>query len=269
MTSTKKFGGHGQIWMNGWPMMIPYNSKILPTWTRGTKGALGPYIETQRFPFNHGFVLILMIFLFLGCRWGEWNSCPFHYRDLDTYIVASYVPIQSQRAYFYGCQVWYQQCEVPFIHIDDIWFSLHMGVSCLGYHKLTNMWRLGGVVECHVGKASLAYAKLETILFHYGWCPTLFYVLVVCQHGDSITYLLFMVRAMVSTLMLGVPWQDCVGSKSYPNFSLCMTCVESMTLMFHGKIQGFKGQMCNIWSPPHGDVHVHQPRWDHWWFQGT
>jgi hypothetical protein len=32
--------------------------------------------------------------------------------------------------------------------------------------------------------------------------------------------LLFMVRAMVSTPMLGVPWQDCVGPRSCPNF-LC------------------------------------------------
>ncbi len=70
---------------------------------------------------------------------------------------------------------------------------------------------------------------------------TLFYVLVLGQLGDSITYLLFMVRAMVSTLMLGVPWQHCVGSKSCPNFSLHMACVESMALVFHGKNQGFKG----------------------------
>jgi hypothetical protein len=64
-------------------------------------------------------------------------------------------------------------------------------------------------------------------------------------HGDSITYLLFMVRAMVSTLMLGVPWQDCVGLKSCPIFSLCMTCVESMALTLPGKNQGFKGHACN------------------------
>ncbi len=145
-------------------------------------------------------------FLFLGCMWGEWDSCPFHRKDLDTYIVASHVPIWSQFASFYGCHVWHQWCEIPLIHIDDIWFSSRMGVSCLGYHKLTNMWRLGGVVECHVGKVSFAYAKLETILFHCGWCPTSSYVLVLCWHGDFMTYLLFMVRAFVSTLMLGVPW---------------------------------------------------------------
>jgi len=35
---------------------------------------------------------------------------------------------------------------------------------------------------------------------------------------------------MVSTLMLGVPWQDFVGSRSCPNFSLCMASVESMVM---------------------------------------
>jgi hypothetical protein len=48
-----------------------------------------------------------------------------------------------------------------------------MGASCLGYHESTNMWRLGGVVECHVSKVSFAYVRSETIMFHYGWwCPT-------------------------------------------------------------------------------------------------
>jgi hypothetical protein len=56
-------------------------------------------------------------------------------------------------------------------HIDDVWFSSHMGASRLGYHKLANMWRFSGVVECHVGKDFFAYATLETITFHCGWCP--------------------------------------------------------------------------------------------------
>ncbi len=55
-----------------------------------------------------------------------------------------------------------------------------------------------------------------------------------------------MVKAMVNTLMLGVPWQDCVGSKSCPNFSLHMACVESMALALHGKNQESNGQMCSV-----------------------
>jgi len=80
---------------------------------------------------------------------------------------------------------------------------------------------------------------------------------------------IFMVRATVNTPMLGVPWQDCVGLRSCLNFSLHMACVESMAFVLHGKNQRFKDQACNTWSPPHGDVHVHRPRWDHWWFQDT
>ncbi len=111
-------------------------------------------------------------FLFPRCRWGEWDSCPFHHRDPNTYATLGHAPIGSQRAYFYGCHVWHQWCEVPLIHIDGVWFSSHRGANCLGYHKSTNMWRLGGMVECPVSKAFFTYARLETIMFHCGWCPT-------------------------------------------------------------------------------------------------
>jgi hypothetical protein len=49
--------------------------------------------------------------------------------------------------------------------------------------------------------------------------------------------------------MLGVPSQDCVELRSYPNFSLHMVCVENMALMLHGKNQGFRGEMCSTWLP--------------------
>ncbi len=110
-------------------------------------------------------------FLFLSCRWGEWDSCLFHHRDLDTYATSCHVPIWSQWAYFYGWHIWHQWCEVPFIHIDGVWLSSHKGAICLGHHKSTNMWRLGGVIECTMGKTSFTCAKLETIMFHCGWCP--------------------------------------------------------------------------------------------------
>jgi hypothetical protein len=60
------------------------------------------------------------VFLFLGCKWGEWDSNPFHNRDPDIYATLGYVLIQSQRAYFYGCHIWHQQREVPPIHIDGV-----------------------------------------------------------------------------------------------------------------------------------------------------
>jgi len=52
-------------------------------------------------------------FSFSRCKWGEWDSGPFHHKDPDTYATSGYAPIQSQRYYFYGCHVWHQQCEVP------------------------------------------------------------------------------------------------------------------------------------------------------------
>jgi hypothetical protein len=51
---------------------------------------------------------------------------------------------------------------------------------------------------------------------------------------------------MESTLMLGVPWQDCVELKSCHSFSLLMACVESMALAFHGENQGSKNEVCSI-----------------------
>jgi len=86
-------------------------------------------------------------FLFLGCKWSEWDSCPFHHRDLNTYATSSHVPIQSQRAYFYGCHIWHQQCEIPFIHINGVFIFIAQ--------KLINVWRLGGMVECLASKLFL------------------------------------------------------------------------------------------------------------------
>jgi hypothetical protein len=119
-----------------------------------------------------GLCLSWWCFLLPGCKWGEWDSCPFHHRDPGTYAISGHVLIWSQRIYFYGCHVWHERCEIPFIYIDGIWVSLHKGVSCLGYHELANMWRFGGMVECPVDKTSLTYARLKTIMFHCGWCPT-------------------------------------------------------------------------------------------------
>jgi len=104
-------------------------------------------------------------FLFPGCKWGEWDSSPCHYKDLDTYITLSHVTIRSQQAYFYGCHVWHQWCEVPPFHIDGVWFSLHKGASYLGYHESAIMWILGGVVECPMSKAFLTCATLKPSCF--------------------------------------------------------------------------------------------------------
>jgi hypothetical protein len=106
-------------------------------------------------------------FLFLECKWGEWDSCPFHHRDPDTYISSSHAPIWSQQVYFYGCHIWHQRSEIPLIHIDGIWWFIAQGANCLGYHESTNVWRFGGVVECPIAKL------LSHIL---NWKPSCFIV---------------------------------------------------------------------------------------------
>jgi hypothetical protein len=58
MTSTRKFGGHEWMRMNRWPTMISYNSKISRIWIGSTRGALGAYMKTRHFPFNHWWHLI-------------------------------------------------------------------------------------------------------------------------------------------------------------------------------------------------------------------
>jgi hypothetical protein len=35
------------------------------------------------------------IFLFPGCKWGEWDSCPFHNRDPNTYAASIHALIRS------------------------------------------------------------------------------------------------------------------------------------------------------------------------------
>ncbi len=40
------------------------------------------------------------VFLFPRYKWNEWDSNPFHHRDLDIYATSIYAPIQSQRLIF-------------------------------------------------------------------------------------------------------------------------------------------------------------------------
>jgi hypothetical protein len=63
---------------------------------------------------------------------------------------------------------WSTNCS----HWCMIWPSSHRGANHLGHHESTNMWKFGGVVRCLANKSRIANATLETILFHYGWCPT-------------------------------------------------------------------------------------------------
>jgi len=131
MTSIKKFGGHGWMWVSEWPRWFP----ITPIYhLLGLKAPKGHLVLAHKPDAFHSF---------MGLCSSWW--CPFHHKDPNTYVASSHVLIQSQYAYLYGCHVWHQQCEVPLIHINGVWFSSHKGASCLGYHKFANMWRFGGM----------------------------------------------------------------------------------------------------------------------------
>jgi len=69
-----------------------------------------------------------------------------------------------------------------------IWPSSHMVANHLGHHESTNMWKLSGVVRCSVDKSPITNATLETILFHYGWCPIRILNIVV---GYTLSFFIF------------------------------------------------------------------------------
>jgi hypothetical protein len=172
--------------------MISYDSKILPTSIGNTRGALGAYTKTQRFPFSHGFMFILMIFLFIRCKWSEWELGPFHHMDPNTYTISSYAPIQSQHVYFYGCHIWHQRCEVPPIHIDGVFFIAHgcqlLGLSWINKHVKTwwNGWmpyRQSYSRICHIGNHHVSlWMMLHRNFEHYGklYIDLFFCCIILC-----------------------------------------------------------------------------------------
>jgi hypothetical protein len=139
---------------------------------KNIRRALGAYIKTRHFLFSHGFVLILMIFLFAGCKWNEWDSSPIHHKDLDTYATLNHAPIWSHRNYFYGCHIQHQHVKYHLFTLMAFDFHHTWVPNCLDHHELTNMQRFGGVVGCFVDKALLAYATLKINMIHCRWHPT-------------------------------------------------------------------------------------------------
>jgi hypothetical protein len=52
--------------------------------------------KNPTFLFNHGFVFIMMMFLFPRYKWSEWDSSPIHLKDPNICATSNHVPIQSQ-----------------------------------------------------------------------------------------------------------------------------------------------------------------------------
>jgi hypothetical protein len=203
MTSTKKIGGHEWMQVSGWPKMTSYDSKILLTQTKSTRRALGIYTKTRCFPFNDGFVLILMKFFIskMQVRWmGFMYFSPWgfrHLRNLRPYSNLVTMGLFLWMPHF-GPMMW----STIYSHWWRL-ISLHRGANCLDYHKSKNMWRFGGMVECPTCKVFFAYARLETIMFHCGWCPTITPNIVV---GCSlISYFLLHCLMFWYYISMGIP----------------------------------------------------------------
>jgi len=69
----------------------------------------------------------------------------------------------------YACHIWHHWCEIPSLHIDGIWVSLHKCVDCLGHHQLTNLQRFGGMVDSIMDQTCSIDIEMETIMFHCEW----------------------------------------------------------------------------------------------------
>jgi len=78
----------------------------------------------------------------------------------------------SQWYYFNGCQILHKWHEFTFVHFDGFWCASHMCSSNMDNYKLANGWKFARMVTTPKSKDVVMHAQLETILFHYWWCPT-------------------------------------------------------------------------------------------------
>jgi len=69
----------------------------------------------------------------------------------------------------YACHIWHHWCEIPPLHIDGIWVSLHKCANCLGHQQVTNLQRFGGMVDSIMDQTCSKKIAMETIMFHCEW----------------------------------------------------------------------------------------------------
>jgi hypothetical protein len=117
-------------------------------------------------------------------------------------------------------------------------------------------------------------------VFYYGWCPprittlwwVLLYLWILCTFSLARIYIrlhfiLLSCLKKKKSREFFCAFYDCVEHQSCPN--LCLACVESMVFIVCGENKRCANEACNIWLPLLGDVHVHQPKGDHWIVQST
>jgi len=158
-------------------------------------------------------------------------------------------------------------------HLIFIAHGCHLfGLSWVSKHVKTwwNGWVPFGQSYFHICHIGNHHVSLWTMfLKNFKHCNRLYIFFIFCCivlcFDTTLTWgfhNIFIVHGKHTNV--GCTMARLFGVKILPNFSLHMACVEIVVLAFHGKNQGFKGEACSTWSPPHGDVHVHQPRWNHW-----
>jgi hypothetical protein len=62
--------------------------------------------------------------------------------------------------------------EISFVHFDGVWCTSHRCSFNMDNYKLKNGQGFTWMVKTLKNKNVVMHAKLETILFHYWWCPT-------------------------------------------------------------------------------------------------
>ncbi len=116
---------------------------------------------------------------------------------------------------------------------------------------------------------------IKNLVFYYRWCPTkttvlqwvLLYFRILCTFSlvgiyIRLHFILLLCLEKKNSSKFFCAFYDCVEHQSCPD--LCLASVESMVFIVYGENKRWKNEACNIWLPLLGDIHVHQPKGDHW-----
>ncbi len=93
MTNIWQFGGPKSMQENPWLRMISSRYKTLLIWTENTRRAIGGYIRTWQFLFNHKYVFTQMVFFYFQGTWGG-DSSPLQHWDPNTYAIQGHALIR-------------------------------------------------------------------------------------------------------------------------------------------------------------------------------
>jgi hypothetical protein len=98
-------------------------------WLKAQEGHLAFTQKPGVFHSVMGLCSLWWCFLFIGCRWGEWESSPFHHKDPNIYIVSSHAPIWSHMLISMDAMVGTNDVKYHLFTLITF-FSLHMGANC-------------------------------------------------------------------------------------------------------------------------------------------